>query len=49
MIFDEGIRAIVGEFILGQIDFEPENGDISFALCTMHRENNEVNNYIERY
>jgi hypothetical protein len=45
MIFDEGIKALIGECIVGKIDFDQKTGEISFCLCLMLREGNDQNSY----
>ena len=46
MIFDEGVQALVGECIVGSIKFDQQSGDISFTICLMLREGNDVMSYV---
>ena len=46
MIFDENVKAVVGEHIIGKIDFNQKTGAIAFQICMMLRENNDKMHYV---
>ena len=44
--FDEHTKALIGEHIVGKIDFNRKTGAIVFQICVMLRVNNDKMHYV---